>query len=407
MEWWNRFVSIGTSIRRLAQLGMWLVIVAAPAAAQPSCQPDWPLWRDFGKYFVEDSGRVVDASTPEQRSSSESQSYGMFFALVANDRVAFDRMWKWSIDNLGSGDLSQRLPAWNWGRDSDGHWRILDQNSASDADLWYVYSLLEAGRLWNEPAYTRQARMLLASIEAQELAELPGLGMMLLPGKDGFAHPEEKVWQLNPSYLPLPVLRRLELESPNGPWRQIAQNTVAMLEAVSPRGFAPDWITYQVARRPPSFVKRQARDAVGSYDAIRTYLWAGMTAPEDPAFGRVLSALDGMVDATRGQGRGMPPEIVDTITGHVKGTGPSGFSAALIPYFKAKGHAVLQRQQQARVENMLRESVMPERLRQGQPNYYDYVLSLFAMGWLDGLYRFKADGALSTSWGNTCRGTGN
>src|SRR5690606_38753057 len=126
--------------------------------------------------------------------------------------------WKWTIENLGGGSLEAGLPAWIWGKAEDGTWRVIDQNSASDADLWFVYALLEAGRLWNEPEYTGQAHSLLALIESHELAELPGLGLMLMPGKEGFIDTQGKTWQLNASYLPIPLLRRLADESPHGPW---------------------------------------------------------------------------------------------------------------------------------------------------------------------------------------------
>ena len=34
---------------------------------------------------------------------------------------------------------------------------MLDPNSASDADVWMAYSLVEAGRLWKIPCYTNWA----------------------------------------------------------------------------------------------------------------------------------------------------------------------------------------------------------------------------------------------------------
>lgn len=384
-----------------------LMLFQMPVAlAQQNCTIHWPLWNDFRTYFIQDSGRVLDASTTKQHSSSEGQSYAMFFALVAGDRRTFDRLWAWSIDNLGAGDLSQRLPAWIWGQDDDNTWRVLDENSASDADLWFVYALLEAGRLWQDPSYTRQAHALLALVESKELADLPGFGLMLLPGKHDFVKPQDSAWQLNPSYLPVPLLRRLQRESSTGPWGRIADNTAALMEAVSPHGFAPDWVTYQTLDPSPGFVTDPVKGPVGSHDAIRTYLWAGMTAPQDSLHTRMLKVLDGMVDVTRDQ-HGVPPESVDVTTGAPTGAGPFGFSAALVPYFKAKGQSVLLMQQRARVEAMLRKSIMPESLQQGQPPYYDYVLSLFGMGWADNYFSFKADGTLSISWENECLRTNN
>src|SRR5690606_27070880 len=158
-------------------------------------------------------------STEMNHSSSEGQSYGMLFALVAGDRETFNRLWGWTVDNLGGGSPETGLPAWLWGKAKDGSWRVIDENSASDADLWFVYALLEAGRRWAEPDLTRQAHGLLGLMERHEIAAVPGFGLIVIPGQEGFIHPQEQTWQLNASYLPIPLLRRLAYESPQGPWQ--------------------------------------------------------------------------------------------------------------------------------------------------------------------------------------------
>ena len=113
----------------------------------------------------------------------------MFFALVANDRATFERLLDWTRANLAGGQFDAqnvRLPAWQWGRKPDGSFGVLDPNSASDSDLWIAYDLLQAGRLWKEPAYTKLGQALAAQIVKQEVVDLPGLGPMLLPGPQGF-----------------------------------------------------------------------------------------------------------------------------------------------------------------------------------------------------------------------------
>ena len=117
-------------------------------------------WEQFKLTFVNDGGRVIDRSQSDLRSTSESQAYGMFFALVANDRQSFAAILNWTQENLANGDLTARLPAWHWGRDAQDMWRVLDENSASDADLWIAYCLLEAGRLWDVPRYVALGELL-------------------------------------------------------------------------------------------------------------------------------------------------------------------------------------------------------------------------------------------------------
>ena len=369
------------------------------AAPQQCVAGDWPLWQQFARHFIEPDGRVVDYSVPEMHSTSEGQSYGMFFALVANDRPAFDRMWSWSIANLMGSDVTSRLPAWRWGRLPDGSWGELDPNAASDADLWFAYALLEAARLWREPRYKNDARALLKRVRAEEVVELPGLGPMLLPGPIGFAL-ENQVWRLNPSYLPIPVLRRLALHDPAGPWNQLAENTAHMLAQVSPHGLVADWVAYQgLSPRNGHFVIDPVKGDTGSYDAIRVYLWAGMTARSDALAEPVMRAVGGMAAITAGIGA--PPELVSSATGIVSGRGNIGFAAALLPYLPRAGQAGLAAEFHAQVQARLEKDAAPG--VRASTNYYEYMLSLFGLGFADGKYRFQKTGALQVSWENACR----
>lgn len=388
-------------------LGMTAAGLALPArqarAGSDSCPPvqDWQEWQEYLKHFVQEDGRVLDASTPKQHSSSESQSYGMFFALAANDPATFEKIWRWSINNLAGGNIGTNLPAWIWGKSEEGEWRVLDSNSASDAELWFIYALAEAARAWNRPDYLLEARALLAQVEAKEIDDLPGLGKMLLPGPRDFVHPEG-IWQLNPSYLPLPVLRRLARLSPNGPWQEIATNTMRMFSAITPAGFAADWVAYQGDdENSGHFVSDPIKGELGSYDAIRVYLWAGLTHPEDPLSRAVLRSLHGMRDAT--QRLQAPPEKVQVMTGSTENTGPFGFSSALVPYFQALGDTAMADAQAQRAATLWRNSINAAAGQDDvQPPYYDNMLHLFSTGWQQGRYRFNADGSLNLKWEREC-----
>src|SRR5258707_15609965 len=123
-----------------------MTLVSLNCAAQ-----DWlSLWKSYSAAFMDNQIRVIDHDAGD-RTTSEGQAYAMFFALVANDRPRFDGLLRWTEINLASGDLTQHLPAWLWGRDAKtNQWGVLDANSASDADIWMAYSLVEAGRLWDD-----------------------------------------------------------------------------------------------------------------------------------------------------------------------------------------------------------------------------------------------------------------
>lgn len=367
------------------------VSLTTPAHAATAAQCDWPAYRTFVERFVQADGRVIDYSTPTQQTTSEGQSYGMFFALVANDRATFDRLLAWTRTNLAGNRFDaqdMQLPAWQWGKKPDGTYGVLDPNSASDSDLWIAYDLLQAGRLWHDSSYTKLGEALAAEIAKRETTSLPGLGPMLLPGPQGFQTGD--ITRLNPSYLPLPVLRALARDVPGGPWNKLADSAYQMIKTTSPQGFVPDWAAW----RSGQFVVDPKTGDVGSYDAIRVYLWAGMTASADPLAKPWLAALGGMRTAV--SQTGFPPEKVAATTGTPSGEGPLSYWAALAPYFKALGDERdlgLARTHLAALDNPVQGH---------EPVYYDRVLGLFGTGFVDGRYRFDDTGRLVPGWRNAC-----
>ncbi|KIG06818.1 cellulose synthase complex periplasmic endoglucanase BcsZ [Caballeronia concitans] len=367
-----------------------LGLPALAAQAAPSC--DWPAYRQFIERAVQADGRVIDRSTDAQQTTSEGQSYGMFFALVANDRASFDRMLGWTRANLAANQFDAndaRLPAWQWGRKPDGSFGVMDANPASDADLWFAYDLLQAGRLWNDPAYTRLGRALAAQIAKQEIVDLPGSGPMLLPGPQGFR--ANGVTRLNPSYLPLPVLRALAHEMPDGPWTKLAQNAARLVKVTSPRGYAPDWAAY----RDGQFVVDPKSGDTGSYDAIRVYLWAGVASSADPLARPWIDALSGMQKSVAQTG--FAPEKVAATTGAASGEGPLSYWGALAPYFKALNDERALGLARAHLDAL---GAPPGARR--EPVYYDRVLGLFGGGFIDGRYRFDESGRLVPNWRSAC-----
>lgn len=399
----HRLLAPGAWRRACAVLALCVPWTAGAATCE--AQP-WPLWEDFQARFIQPDGRVLDASTPQRHTSSEGQSYGMFFALVAGDQPTFDRLWQWTEANLAGGDIGKRLPAWFWGHAPDGTWRVLDANAASDADLWLAYDLLEAGRLWGRKDYAARGQALLARIEKEEIADLPGLGKMLLPGPMGFVLPGG-ITRLNASYLPPPVLRRLATAGQAAVWHDVARNTPAVYAAGLDTGYVPDWVAYvapaaSAAKAPHGrFATDPVKGDVGSYDAIRAYLWAGVTPDDDALASPLRQATRGLATATAVLG--YPPESVRTATGVAEGTGQFGFSAALLPYLQATNRADLLAAQRARVLALLEQARAKADATGSQAPYYDYVLTLFGLGWSEGRYRFRTAGTVQPSWEKSCR----
>jgi len=367
-----------------------LLSLAGSVQAAPSCG-DWPDWSVFKQRFLSDGGRVIDRSMDNLQTTSEGQSYALFFALVANDRSTFDKVLAWTRDNLAGGDLTARLPAWQWGKRDDGSWNVIDSNTASDADLWIAYSLIEAGRLWQEPRYTALGKLMGQRILREETAELLGLGLALLPGVKGF-QPEPTMWRLNPSYVPLQLVERMAQALPNSGWSKMAASSEKLILKSGPKGYAPDWVGYRSGK---GFVPDAKTKAVGSFDAIRVYTWAGMLAPEVPARARLLKGLAPM-GALVAQ-RGAPPTEVDTVSGKAGEAGPVGFSVAMLPFLIASG------QKNAADEQLTRLAAKP--LAERPQNYYEHVLSLFGLGWQQQRYAFNRYGEVRPHWETACAST--
>ncbi|MEB0137743.1 MULTISPECIES: cellulose synthase complex periplasmic endoglucanase BcsZ [unclassified Undibacterium] len=366
-----------------------LLLLGHAHASAADCAAPWPEWEQFKHQMISVDGRVTDRKEAQQTTVSEAQVYGMFFALVANDRSSFDTLLTWTENNLAGGDLTVRLPAWQWGQRPDQSWGILDDNSASDADLWLAYLLEQAGRHWQTPRYRALGRLLAARILKEESAELPGLGLALLPAPRGFAYAAANSptsWKLNASYLPLQVLRGLETAHKDARWGQLAHSAFAITVGSAPKGYAADWIRYSAASGF-SIDSDGAEQGRGGYNAIRVYLWTGMLADTVPERAALLKALAPM--ATLTEQLGYPPEYVRIDNGITTGSAGSGFSAALLPFFQAsRAHKAFDHQQQ--------------RLQARPPQaYYDRVLSLFAGGWLERRYTFDANGSLRLN--STCK----
>ncbi|MGK9175829.1 cellulase [Yokenella regensburgei] len=357
-----------------------MVVVLMLLAVQARAACSWPAWDTFKKHYISEGGRVVDPSDARKITTSEGQSYALFFALAANDRPAFASLLQWTQDNLAQGDLSAHLPAWLWGKKNDNDWEVLDSNSAADGDVWITWSLLEAGRLWNEPEYTRLGKALLSRIAKEEVVNVPGLGAMLLPGKVGFV--DKDIWRFNPSYFP-PQLAQYFTRY-GAPWTTLRETNLRLLLETAPKGFAPDWVRYQ---KNKGWQLQPEKTLISNYDAIRVYGWVGMMHDRDLQKARLLARFKPMATLTAEQG--LPPEEVDVATGKAKGEGPVGFSAVLLPFIQNRDAQATQRQRVA--------DHFP-----GNDAYFSYVLTLFGQGWDEHRFRFTPRGELQPDWGQEC-----
>jgi endoglucanase len=390
MKWW-----LWAKAKGIFRSGI-VVALVTMCVTQGGCraEPPWPQWEQYAQRFLDNQGRVIDHSA-QDRTTTEGEAYGMFFALVANDRTRFDKLLTWTEDNLAEGDLTARLPAWSWGKGDDGSWHVLDDHPAADADLWMAYTLCEAGRLWHSPRYEKLGELMADRVAQQEVTLVPGLGTTLIPGTEGF-HPDPQTWFINPSYMPPMLLVYFAKREPEGPWRDVVASLPKVLHTEG--GFAMDWMktgpTGLHASAPPSKLVTGAADIpLGSYDAIRVYLWLGMADPKMDGVKDSMAEMKGMAAYLRTHT--FPPSEVDTTGKVLNPSAPVGFSAAVIPFLHAQG---MKAQEKLQADRLAASRDDKTGLFGRDPVYYDQNLALFGLGWTDQRFRFEPDGRLRLKW---------
>ena len=370
-------------MRSIGRLVLTLALAAASASSAQAACP-WPAWDAFRAAYVQADGRVIDRSQPEQPTVSEAAAYTAFLALVADDRPTFDSIVRWVRDNLAAGDLATRLPAWRWGRRGAGDWGVLDTNSATDADLWLAYALLEGGRRWHDPALIVAARHVAERILSDEVIYPDGREPVLLPGPIGFQSDDGHI-RVNPSYAPPFVVQRLSALDPR--YRPLLDAQDRLWAATVRRGFVPDWAEYVVGEGYRSLSDDLGR---GSYGAIRVYLWTALM-PDGRSRRQALERLRPFA-ATLGSGP--LPEWFDPRSGATGGQAGRAHLAALLPFLK-----IVDRPRYTQVLRALHTGTL---VAGDGRRYYADVLTLFAMGAEEGRYTIAGDGGLRPG-SVTCR----
>ena len=358
--------------------------VESPAAAAVAQELRFAThWQRLDQLFINQGGRVIDLGSEGSISTSEGQAYSLFFALVANQPERFATILRWTEANLADGDLTARLPAWLWGQHSATEdWGILDQNAASDADVWMAYTLLEAGAAWQQPRYTALGKLLAARIIREETVVWQQQ-RVLLPGPQGFYRGDQEPIILNPSYFSLALFEGLASHTGDPRWQAIYASSKQLLERYSESGYVADWWRLNVDGGVD-----EDYEPMADYDAIRTYLWFAFEA--DRKHSRLYQLYQGMYQFTAAQGA--PAQTVRWQSGEVDseaGVGPLGFSIVIAPYLKLFDPALAQLQY---------ERLLASPVERYQQRYYDTMLMLFGLGYQQGCYQFTAEGRLVLSW---------
>jgi endoglucanase len=228
-------------------------------------------------------------------------------------------------------------------------------------------------------------------ILSEETVSIATLGRTLLPAPAGFILNDG--YRLNPSYMPIQLMQYFALgtHGNKNEWGELLASSVAVLKRSSPKGFAPE---LTVVRGEAFDVDSQTR-GVGSYNAIRVYLWLGMLNAKDPNKRELVKQFLPMSEWV--EKKQYVPEVIDTLD-PIVGTAPQappGFSAALVP---------LQKELNKKQSAELLQNDISARWTPSNSGYYDYALVLFAKGFLEKRYQFSAQGNLLLKTTTSCNG---
>ncbi len=247
-----------------------------PALPQTGAEASVPAllsatWHGYRQQFIQPDGRVIDPKRGGA-TTSEGQSYAMLRAAWSDDRDTFARAWRWTRDNLHTGD---GLFAYLWGRQDSGAWGRLSGDSASDADQDIALALLLAAQRWSMPEYRDAAAAVVRAIWANEVAHAGGTPYLTAGNWAVHTAPGPT---LNPSYL-APYAYRLFAEVDGAhPWNDVVDSSYRALDACTSAtlgsgrsaGLPPNWCVVNAGAAHAATSMPNADDY--GYDAFRV-MW--------------------------------------------------------------------------------------------------------------------------------------
>lgn len=228
-------------------------------------------WSEWKAAYMQADGRVLDTAQ-QNISHSEGQGFAMVLATAANDRAAFDVLWTWTQNNLGT-SRNDGLFAWRWepGR------AVTDANTATDGDLFIAWALARAAEQFKHPPYKEQAARIAKAVREKTVVEGTAWGTVLKPGVSGFDTPRGLV--VNMSYWVFPAFDELHKVDPSPQWAALTRSGLRLAE-IAQFGrwkLPPDWLLLVNPLKPDP-----GRPPRHGYDATRIPLylyWARLAEP--------------------------------------------------------------------------------------------------------------------------------
>ncbi|MBI4128936.1 MAG: hypothetical protein HY460_02685 [Parcubacteria group bacterium] len=208
----------------------------------------WVAYRDK----IQKDGRTIDRDR-SYLTTSEGQSYSLLRAVWMDDKEIFDRVLRWTNNNLKKRNDS--LFAWKWGQDRYGRWGVLREegglSSATDADQDIALALIFAHKRWNQEHYLTQAQKLLDDIWKKEVVIIQGRPYLVA----GNWAQEEPHPTINPSYYAFYAYPIFAEVDPAHDWMAVKATSYetlvkashSVLDKRSSADLPPDWASLDVS----------------------------------------------------------------------------------------------------------------------------------------------------------------
>lgn len=243
-------------------------------------------WEDYKKRFINQDGRVLDYSQNEL-TTSEAQSYALLRSVWIDDRETFDKVWKFTKENMKRPD--DYLFVWRWGLRPDGSYGVISdggENAASDADTDIALALILASRRWSDVKYLDDSKNILNHLWELEVAEAQGKNYLIA----GNWAKNDTELVINPSYFAPYAWRIFAVVDDSHDWKSLIDPSYDLLARASfdpidkqkAVGIPPDWV---VLDRQTGQLKPYPSENLStnySFDAARIpwriavdYLWNG------------------------------------------------------------------------------------------------------------------------------------
>lgn len=220
--------------------------------------------------FMSKDGRIMDPDK-DNITTSEGQSYMLIRSLVMNDKKTFNLVYTWTRNNLQRKD---KLFSWLWGKDKNGEYKILDENSATDADVDIACALLLAHETWGNHKYLNEAIPIIHSIWDNETKRI-GNHLVLMPG---VAQTYSKKVEVNPSYFAPFAFRFFQKYDDLHDWHLVIDSSyyyLSKITSMTDTGLPPNWFIIENPQDGGSegqIILENSTRSDFSYDSIRVFL---------------------------------------------------------------------------------------------------------------------------------------